>query len=182
MRSSIAGRELQQETWILVSDLRTESGLEENFGSLVDVERMNLARLAKREAQLPPVLLASGVVLVSARRGRRPTVAVELFPDAAFGELIFLVKEGILIVPSDMGERPIRAMHGYHPSEPQSYAALLTNQPSLPEDVVSQGKVCASPWPGKPAARSSAETGPNPSTQTKCPSELPNWLRPVSRA
>ena len=58
-----------------------------------------------------------------------------LFPDRYFGELIFLVREGVLIVPSDMGERPIRAMHGYHPSEKHSYAALLTNQSDVPENV-----------------------------------------------
>ncbi len=58
-----------------------------------------------------------------------------LFPDRHFGELIFLVKEGVLIVPSHMGERPIRAMHGYHPSEKQSYAALFTNQPEIPEET-----------------------------------------------
>jgi hypothetical protein len=58
-----------------------------------------------------------------------------LFPDRYFGELIFLVKEGVLIVPSDMGERPIRAMHGYHPSEPQSYAALCTNHTDVPEEI-----------------------------------------------
>jgi predicted AlkP superfamily pyrophosphatase or phosphodiesterase len=58
-----------------------------------------------------------------------------LFPDRYFGELIFLVREGVLIVPSDMGERPIRAMHGYHPSEPQSYAVLCANQPELPVTV-----------------------------------------------
>ncbi len=58
-----------------------------------------------------------------------------LFPDRYFGELIFLVKEGVLIVPSHMGQRPIRAMHGYHPSEPQSYAALCTNQAELPETI-----------------------------------------------
>jgi predicted AlkP superfamily pyrophosphatase or phosphodiesterase len=58
-----------------------------------------------------------------------------LFDDRYFGELIFLVQEGVLIVPSHMGERPIRAMHGYHPTDPQSYAALLTNQPSIPEAV-----------------------------------------------
>jgi predicted AlkP superfamily pyrophosphatase or phosphodiesterase len=57
-----------------------------------------------------------------------------LFPDRYFGELIFLVREGVLIVPSHMGERPIRAMHGYHPAEPQSYAALCTNQ-MIPERV-----------------------------------------------
>jgi hypothetical protein len=57
------------------------------------------------------------------------------FPDHYFGELIFLVREGVLIVPSFMGERPIHAMHGYHPSEPQSYAALLSNQSIIPSDI-----------------------------------------------
>jgi hypothetical protein len=51
-----------------------------------------------------------------------------LFPDRYFGELIYLVKEGVLIVPSHMGQRPIKAMHGYHPEEPHSYAALLSNR------------------------------------------------------
>ena len=58
-----------------------------------------------------------------------------LFPDRYFGELIFLLPEGVLIAPSDMGERPICAMHGYHPGEPQSFAALCTNQPQIPEDI-----------------------------------------------
>jgi hypothetical protein len=57
------------------------------------------------------------------------------FADRYFGELIFLVKEGVLIVPSHMGARPIRAMHGYHPTEPQSYAVLCTNRPSIPEEI-----------------------------------------------
>ncbi|MBU6399062.1 MAG: alkaline phosphatase family protein [Verrucomicrobia bacterium] len=57
------------------------------------------------------------------------------FPDGYFGQLIFLVQEGVLIVPSHMGERPIRAMHGYHPTDPQSYAAFLTNQAELPDDL-----------------------------------------------
>ena len=56
------------------------------------------------------------------------------FPDRYFGELIFLVREGVLIVPSHMGERPIRGMHGYHPEEKQSYAALCANH-EVPEDV-----------------------------------------------
>jgi hypothetical protein len=58
-----------------------------------------------------------------------------LFPDRYFGELIYLVKEGVLIVPSDMGERPIMAMHGYHPNEKHSYAALLTNVSDIPESI-----------------------------------------------
>ena len=58
------------------------------------------------------------------------------FEDRYFGELIFLVKEGVLIVPSDMGERPIRAMHGYHPCDKHSFAALCSNQPELPDELV----------------------------------------------
>jgi hypothetical protein len=59
-----------------------------------------------------------------------------LFPDRYFGELIFLVAEGVLIVPSHMGERPIRAMHGYHPSNKHSYAALMTNQAEIQDNIV----------------------------------------------
>lgn len=59
------------------------------------------------------------------------------FEDRRFGELIFLVSEGTLIVPSHMGERPITAMHGYHPDDPQSYAALMTSSPELPSSVTS---------------------------------------------
>lgn len=58
-----------------------------------------------------------------------------LFPDRYFGEMIFLVEEGILIVPSDMGERPITAMHGYHPDAPHSYASLLTNYAEVPAEI-----------------------------------------------
>jgi hypothetical protein len=58
-----------------------------------------------------------------------------LFPDRYFGELIFLVKEGVLIVPSHMGQRPIKAMHGYHPEEPHSYAALLSNRFDIPPEA-----------------------------------------------
>ncbi len=57
------------------------------------------------------------------------------FPDRYFGELIFLLKEGALIAPSHMGERPLRAMHGYHPRDKHSYAALLTNQPDIPGQI-----------------------------------------------
>jgi hypothetical protein len=58
-----------------------------------------------------------------------------LFPDRYFGELIFLAQEGVLIVPSDMGARPIHGMHGYHPTDLHSYAALCTNQESIPDDI-----------------------------------------------
>lgn len=57
------------------------------------------------------------------------------FTRGRFGELIFLVKEGVLIISSYMGERPMRAMHGCHPHDPQSYAALFSNSPNVPEDL-----------------------------------------------
>ena len=57
------------------------------------------------------------------------------FSDRYFGELIFLMEEGTLIVPSHMGERPIRAMHGYHPDAPHSYASLCTNRPDVPAGI-----------------------------------------------
>ncbi len=57
------------------------------------------------------------------------------FPDRYFGELIFLVKEGVLITPSHMGARPLRGMHGYHPADPHSFAFLCTNQENIPEEV-----------------------------------------------
>lgn len=50
------------------------------------------------------------------------------FEDGKFGELIFLLQEGVLLVPSHMGERPIRAMHGYHPHDKHSYATLMTDR------------------------------------------------------
>ena len=57
------------------------------------------------------------------------------FEDHQFGELIWLTQEGVLIVPSHMGERPIRAMHGYHPTDPQSYATLFSNSADVPDDI-----------------------------------------------
>lgn len=57
------------------------------------------------------------------------------FEDGRYGELIFLIREGTLIVPSHMGERPIRAMHGYHPHDPQSYATLFSSIPDVPADI-----------------------------------------------
>lgn len=56
------------------------------------------------------------------------------FEDRQFGDLFFLMKEGVLIVPSHMGERPIRAMHGYHPNDKHSYAAMMSNQ-TLEEEL-----------------------------------------------
>ena len=47
--------------------------------------------------------------------------------DGRFGELIFLVDPGVLIIPSHMGVKPLAAMHGYHPNDPSADAMFLSN-------------------------------------------------------
>jgi hypothetical protein len=50
------------------------------------------------------------------------------YPDGRFGELIFVLEEGLLIIPSYMGEKIIPGMHGYLPDNKYSYSMCLTNQ------------------------------------------------------
>ncbi|MBD3336430.1 MAG: hypothetical protein GF355_13025 [Candidatus Eisenbacteria bacterium] len=49
------------------------------------------------------------------------------FPDRRYGELIFLMHPGQIIVPSFMGRAPVAGMHGYHPDHRGSDTTLLTN-------------------------------------------------------
>lgn len=49
------------------------------------------------------------------------------FAGNQFGELIFLLDPGSIIVPSHMGLKTITGMHGYHPDHEDSDAALLSN-------------------------------------------------------
>lgn len=49
------------------------------------------------------------------------------FEGDQFGELIFLLDPGTIIVPSHMGLKTITGMHGYHPDHKDSDAALLSN-------------------------------------------------------
>ena len=49
------------------------------------------------------------------------------FEGDQYGELIFLMDAGVLIVPSHMGLKPITGMHGYHPDDLDSDASLLSN-------------------------------------------------------
>ena len=83
MRSSFEGRELQGETWNEVAKVRTSSGLRDGSGSLHEVDELSSARLAKVEAALPPVYLATGVVVVAPAGDRRASIVAEFFADAA---------------------------------------------------------------------------------------------------
>lgn len=51
------------------------------------------------------------------------------FEGDQYGELIYLTNPGTIILPSHMGTTPITGMHGYHPDDPDSDAALLSNVP-----------------------------------------------------
>lgn len=48
------------------------------------------------------------------------------FPDAKFGEEIFLLNPGMQIAPSDMGDKAIPGMHGYTPEDRYSTASFLS--------------------------------------------------------
>lgn len=56
------------------------------------------------------------------------------FAAREYGEDIFLLRPGALMVPSFMGSRPVAAMHGYDAAHPDMTALLASNRP-LPEDV-----------------------------------------------
>ena len=57
-----------------------------------------------------------------------------LFPDHAYGEDIFLLDPGVLMLPSFMGSRPVRAMHGFDPAHPDMAALLWSSRP-VPDRV-----------------------------------------------
>jgi hypothetical protein len=57
-----------------------------------------------------------------------------LFTAREYGEDIYLLDPGVLMVPSFMGSRPLAAMHGYDAAHPEMAALLLADHP-VPDDV-----------------------------------------------
>ncbi len=51
------------------------------------------------------------------------------FADGRYGEVIFLLNNGIIFAPSFMNQRNVPAMHGFAPEEPDSAACWLTTDP-----------------------------------------------------
>lgn len=49
------------------------------------------------------------------------------FPTNMYGDLFFLMKPGILLCPSFLGETPLAGMHGYDPNDKDSVAMLCSN-------------------------------------------------------
>ncbi len=54
------------------------------------------------------------------------------FEDNSYGDLIFLVNPGFLILPSFMSRQPVAAMHGYHPQDRFSRGCFLTSDSECP--------------------------------------------------
>jgi hypothetical protein len=50
------------------------------------------------------------------------------FADGMYGELIFLMNSGVQMVPSFMGVKQIKGMHGYQPQDADSAAAICSNR------------------------------------------------------
>ena len=51
------------------------------------------------------------------------------FEDGRYYHLLFLMKPGMLLSPSDMGRIRFAGMHGFHPSDPTADAVLLATVP-----------------------------------------------------
>jgi len=56
------------------------------------------------------------------------------FDDGQYGDLVFLMDSGIQMVPSFMGAKACKGMHGYHPSAADSHASISSNRP-IPPDI-----------------------------------------------
>ncbi|MBT8045994.1 MAG: hypothetical protein KJN67_02395, partial [Pontiella sp.] len=56
------------------------------------------------------------------------------FEDGQYGDLVFLMNSGIQIVPSYMGAKQVKGMHGYHPADPDSLASISSNR-SIPGSI-----------------------------------------------
>jgi hypothetical protein len=57
-----------------------------------------------------------------------------LFPAREYGEDVFLLDPGTLMLPSFMGTEPLAGMHGYDPAHPDM-AALLACDHEIPAGV-----------------------------------------------
>jgi hypothetical protein len=54
------------------------------------------------------------------------------FDDHRFGELVFLMDPGVLVLPSHMGAQAPKGMHGFTPEHPHSYAVIMSSSELTP--------------------------------------------------
>ncbi len=74
------------------------------------------------------------------------------FEGGRYGDIIFLVRPGTMILPSFMGRQPVAAMHGYHPDASCMHSILLSNVP-VDEDELSICELAPIFLPGFNAGR-----------------------------
>ncbi len=58
-----------------------------------------------------------------------------LFPDRRYGELFYLLEEGVIFAPSYMNQGFVRGMHGYSPDSPSTPACWLSNHREGPDPL-----------------------------------------------
>jgi len=90
------------------------------------------------------------------------------FADARYGEDVFLLEPGALLVPSFMGRAPVAAMHGYDPGHPDMAGVLASNRP-LPPGVTHLSHLRAFLERELDALEAAAagETGPAPAAERR---------------
>jgi hypothetical protein len=119
--------------WDLASDVRQlEHGANPNYRAMYDatMARFWFGGDAELRAQIMDRLGDS-------QRGRWLSVDELrelgcLFPDTRYGEDIFLMSPGEVILPSHLGNYPVKGMHGYHPSDSGYLAFWGSNRSDLP--------------------------------------------------
>ena len=95
------------------------------------------ATMARFWWRTPRARDAVRAALGPAQRGRwltdaeRTAAGITVDGDA-WGEDVFLLDPGVLMVPSFVGRSPLRAMHGYDPGHPDMAALLWSNRPVPP--------------------------------------------------
>jgi hypothetical protein len=90
-----------------------------------------MARFWWRDAAAREPVRASLAGLGGGRWLEREELAWHQVPRDAgeWGEDVFLLDPGVLMVPSFMGRNPLAAMHGYDPAHPDMAALLWSNRP-----------------------------------------------------
>jgi len=79
-----------------------------------------------------------------------------LFPDRRYGELFYVLNEGVIFAPSFMNQSRVPAMHGYAPDLPHSRACWLTSHavaepPARIEGIYHVMRAAADRVAGRPA-------------------------------
>jgi hypothetical protein len=112
----------------LMADLASEVDLREPDDYLAFYDSTIARFWGIKQGALTPLAAALGGLDYGRILDRRELRELGLaFRDEAYGELIFALEPGHIILPSFMGRESPAAMHGYHPEHPLCSAAFMSN-------------------------------------------------------